>query len=65
MTFDTYADRLRGDRHVYVYKVRDDKVVFDRTVSRERYAIARVEELRERGIAAVYTDGTVIKGAYV
>lgn len=55
---------MSDETHFYVYEVRDNAVIYDRTMPSEKYAKQRVEELRKRGVAAVYTEGTTIKGSY-
>lgn len=52
---------------VYIYYIKDDLILYDRTVSRTRLgpdrAKRRVEELESKGYEAFYTIGTIIPEA--
>jgi hypothetical protein len=59
-----FRDIYNTDNHVYVYEIKDNRVIYERTVGCEASAIDRIIELRKRGSNGVYTVGATIIGSY-
>lgn len=61
------SPRLTDPVHIYIYFVRNGRIFYERTTSCEIHAKSRCEEIRKWKDVddAIYSVGTIIKGAFV